>query len=156
MAVVPSGILSEPLDEFATLISQSATFQSWTGTATPAAAKARIVVRQAVGVPTRPFAAIDIVPGFEVRRGGHASGQMWLYFEATVTAGNSTEPDAYYEFANKVGAVLDEIMTEMENAGRLLIQSRGLAFETPPQRGSREEKGDDYYLCSFRVPWGLK
>lgn len=167
MTVAASGILSAPIDALAALVAASTTFQSWTGTASAAAALAycyKAEVGQIDGSTwKRPFARIGQSEEFEVQRGGYGLGVLVLDFEAAVSAdyqeGGASENDfvsALYEFTNKVGAIIADVRTGSEGSAALIVTA--ITMVVQPQRPREEVLGgakDDYFWCRFAVHFGL-
>ena len=116
MPVTPSGIQSAAIDSLRDLVAGSATFQSWTGTSTSAAAKERVYVRAVDGEGpigyVAPFAII-VPQSFHVNIvvGAFSGGELLLYFEGDVSAEyRANHKDATYEFTNYCGAIIKEVM----------------------------------------------
>jgi len=171
MAVAASGILSVPLDAMRTLIAATSAFQTWVGVETAAAAKAFIhlialneaaSLSQAEREALRPVAVIgfgddfhaaeDAEPGPYMRHGG----QIEVVFEAVITAAyTDDEADAVLEFANSVGAVVEEMESTSRGTGTYL-HLVGYHKTAGPGRYSPEDiaAGElDIYQMSFLFDW---
>lgn len=155
-----TGILSAPLDALADLVAASATFQTWVGAANAAAAKPRVYrsARDGSGGSgyTRPF-ALAVLPaefGVMLTHGSFASGAMDVLFEADIASGDlDSHEDAGYEFANKIGAIIDEMMAASYGGGYLFV--RKIEQVAPPARAENIEQSD-YYQAWYRVHYGLE
>ena len=131
-----TGFIAGPQLKFRELIASSATFQSIVGEVSEAAALNHVVpwVERA---PSRPLAlvGIPITSTTSLRVPNNAVGQLRARFEFDVDASHipaSGDTDAVaseklqnsgIDFGNKVGAIIQEIMIESLNGGRLLIRS---------------------------------
>lgn len=167
MSVTPSGILSEPLTLLRTLIASTDAFQSWTSTASTAAAEARIYPHAFDDASvTRPFAAVAWEPGAIVGRGGYIRGTMTLQFESEISEqyqrGGDEETayfDAALEHSNQVGAILEQAAVLAEADGMLhLDHEQMFRCLQPPARPPEAELLDgvtDYYWSKFAVEWGI-
>ena len=139
-----------------TLLSQSAAFQTWSGTANPAAALARIY-RVAVHAPDgkRPFACVGVpvelqgeLELMDAAQPLTASMVVGVLFEADATTGQdaaaATAGDEYAVYEPFALAV-DDIRQEVEEAGRNVATSywviTGSAMSLPVERAPLDEQG---------------
>lgn len=160
MPTSASDILSEPLDKIADLIAGGAVFQSWTGTASTAAAKAYCYI-QATEVFTRPGVVISWRRA-TVGRGGYVRGLIQLIFEATTPAayvrGTGAEKtdhtSATYAFLNSVGGIVRQIMEQAEGSGIPVVLSAGVDSTHVVARSDLPD-GEDYYQSVWLIPYGL-
>jgi hypothetical protein len=156
-----TSIVSTPTHLLAELVASSATFQTQTGTADEAAALAfvhEVSVRGADVV--RPMAVVSALRTHAIGRGGYGTGTLTLIFEDDVPDGygrddvTEGEPDnsaGSEEFRNWVGDVIDEMMDEQENGGRLLV--RRIDQDGELTRSGPEDVGD-YFQLRYMVHWG--
>jgi len=142
------------------MIADCASFRTWVGAATPAAALARIhlVATPATGA-TRPFAIVDqgSETGFEkfAESGWIASGSLFLLFEANVTeAYSDSEADSFFEFWNKIGAICDE-MTDLSGTGTYLNVTSITLEEGPFRSDAKAGENADYYQVILNIGWGV-
>ena len=163
MAVAPSGIFSIQLSILRTMISQSTSFQAWTGTANAAAALARIYFEaQDNSDVVRPFALVFMGNEYVQQSiaGGASTvfqptGQLVMMLEDDVAAENAdSHADAYFAFSNELGGLIEDLM-DLSNTDSLL------SFESIALTGgpSRTEKNDrvslgDVYTASYNMNWG--
>lgn len=171
MAVTAAGRLSLPLDNLQDLIANSGNFQTWTGTANAAAAKARIHVQAEGPSYTRPAAIVSLGPDDDWRSvqdsagaAGHYvdTGMLRVQFEANVASGNQADhTDALYEFTNNVGAIIDDMLglagsdtylvvheiRKTDGPGRIRIEDVGTDADEFSSDG-------DAYGIEFTVMWG--
>ena len=145
MAVTPSGMFSLPLANTETLLASLAAFQTWTATATAAAAKGHIYLTefddpaqgsqtdaqwQAARAAYRPLCVIgfaDNVEGEEdsVSQYWHKTGSMTVLFEeiaqneSGVAAADNpvTTKDAITHLMNHVGAIIEEMEAAVTGGG---------------------------------------
>ena len=152
MVVAATGITSVQLDDIIDLIANSATFQTWVGAETPAAAKSSIYVE---AIPTnpvssRPFAIITIEQITEQSVAGGsktAFAPMRTYglaFEMNITAGD-TPKDAAYRFFNSVDAIWDEIK-DLTGTGAYINIDNFQASSGPFRASGRRGKNDGDYM----------
>jgi hypothetical protein len=163
MAVTPSGIISGPVDSLADLWAASAQFQSITGAADAAEAKADFVHPGANANKQlrRPFVAIPFPENLvwaPVQRGAFGTGRLMCWYEAPVTSANAkTYADALYAFGNDLGQIVKEIVQESVNqtiaSGRLFITRCG--YDQPPVRSdSAEGDGKDFWAVPLFFEFG--
>ncbi len=157
-----SGPLSLPMEHLKTLLSNSATFQSWVGAADAAEALASIyMVRVDEETFTRPLAVIDIGEKYysNIRSGGGANffqkrGELLLMFEADVVEGSTSE-EAVLNFLDNVGGCLAD-MEELSGTPEFLSLHE-IEFDEAPTRSIDDEEPPegDFYRVKFIVTWGL-
>lgn len=126
MAVTPTGILSLPIDYLRDLIAAVTAFQTWTGTANAAAAKARIHVNALNKADiVRPFGIVGTGPGtvfIPPSMGAYGQHNLHLILEsAAITTGLSHE-DAVYTFLNSVGPIIEGAAELAGTPGYLVVQ----------------------------------
>jgi hypothetical protein len=155
MSVTPTGIFSVPIDTLATMISQSATFQSVTASASAAAAKQHVYVSavsaSGTGAFTRPYALVSIPEGFRIMQENYGTGELLILFEFAVAEGNlASYSDATYAFTNPIGAIVDELFA---NRGDNSLYLRELVTVSPPQRNDLNEDSQ-YFQVVLKVYYG--
>lgn len=164
MAVTPSGILAEPLLEIQRMLSEVSAFQDFVGESGDAAAA--LLRIHLIGVKesdiTYPFAVVGPGPWQRPVNAGGASdqfsagGENLIYFEAKVSAVNKdSEADAYFEFTNPIGDIIDGFENLSGAGGNLSFK----LIETPDnahRKSEREEVADeDRYSIRFVLTWGI-
>lgn len=163
MAVTPTGHLGKALDNLRTLVANSSTFQTWTGTATTAAAKARIYIESAdTGSPTRPFCVVGFGEDFAISKVGGGTGNTYrndgsllLWFEGAVSSGNAADSeDAAYEFLNDVDGILSDCQTLSGSGGYINVTEFGLLLG-PERSAPAQGETDDYMVMAFSVAYGI-
>ena len=158
MSVTPTGVLSLPLYNMQTLICNSATFRTWVGAATVAAARDRCyLVAQDETSITRPFAVVEFGGGFTYSKEAEpsiylGSGSLVVWFEDAVASGvQANHADAMFTFTNTVGAILTEMLDLSGTSGYINIRTiRDDA--AGPLRANIDETTDIIQL-PFRVDW---
>lgn len=154
MAVSPDGPFSTAVDKMRGMIAASSNFQAWTGAADATAAKARVYAVD-VNTPTRPFAYVSFPLGESILQlGGYAAGQLEIWFEAAVT--EADDLDAYYEFMNPVGKIMQDVAKLGGLPGWLSIPGADfLKLHQAPRRSAREGVSD-YYEAAFVFSYGTR
>lgn len=149
--------MNDTRDALADLVSLSATWQSWTGAADVAAAKARVhqvsvLPATVAGEPvfTRPLAWLPQVSEVNFGRGGYSNARFELVFEADVAA-NTADKAALDDFEAKCTAVVREMIVASEGSGRLMVRS---IQQTDPAGRSRRER-DPFLQVVYTVLAGL-
>lgn len=131
---MPSVTLTGPfggaLEALATLIANSATFQTWTGTASAAAALARIAIGTDLGTVSCPRVIVFLGDDVELQSqamgtnsmGFHqAKGTLCFQFQAAPDATYAGDPEnACKNFMNKIFNVVGE-MASLSGSGTYLI-----------------------------------
>lgn len=160
MSVTPSGNYSTFIDKFCDLIAGSSTFQTWVGAASSAAAKLKVypagIIRSEAEYPTDTAFCVVGVPELAYSQSGYVSAsRVDVFFESKVPPQyRNFSADAFYDHANKVGPVVDEIMVNSENtSGAIYIQTDSIFLKT--QR-SAEQENDDYFQTRVTFQLGLK
>lgn len=158
--VTPAGVLSLPLSRLRTLLSNVPAFQTFTGTASAAAALAKIYVDEAPP-DTRPMALIalnddwswnSIGEGAGVDYGYNLHGSLLLMIEAAVTstyAALSQSYNAAYEFHNSAGAVWAGICALSGSGSYLAVTGGDLVYVGRSDK--REGEANDYYQAIWRL-----
>lgn len=170
MAVVPTGILSLPLFNLATLLSKCPNFRAWTGTGNEAAAFARIEY-QAVddfnedtgaSTITHPFAMIQFSSqeNWALNTAGQGapseSGELILYFEDLVASENQdSQADAFFTFSNALGAIITDVFNLAVPNGLCVplqsITSFDGPYRDPKTRAATSAEMNNW---AFKVSWG--
>lgn len=160
MPVTPSGMLSLPLANLRTALSNCTAFQTWVGAANAAAALAYISLVEKGSSLTGKFAVIDDgtkYSGERLTSGAtfHEEGSLALIFQGNVHTDYATsEVDAQMEFTNSVGAILEELITYCGNNSNVFnIAKFSKIFG--PWRSDDEERnaGNDYIQMGFWLNW---
>ena len=131
MAATASGIFSLFLSNAETLLANSSNFQTWTGTASVAAAKTRISLVEIDSGYTRPYALIRFEQsgGWSVDAIAGGSDVSWsaelvdleIVFEATVSGDN--DEDYAITFLNNIGAIVEDMKVLAGTDAYLAAQS---------------------------------
>lgn len=175
MPVTPTGPISEPLAAVETLLSNSATFQTWTGAADAAAALNHIHV---IGLPTpaenrpsysaaelselRPMAVLnyDVAEPWAyegIAQGQYTpSGRVLIALEADVDSADARNfKEAAYTFLNAVGKIIEEMAEASEGGGYPVVQRVRLRMQ--PRRSEEKERPakGDYLVTIIGVEFGL-
>jgi hypothetical protein len=159
-----TGIVAEPTQAMADLVASSPAFQAAVGLGSEAAALARVYLISAKGIQVeRPFAIVSLPVNQRGGRGAFSSGEIIVIFEMEVDAAYKRDPEAEDDevdsgpaseaIRNWAGAVIEEVMNEQENGGRLILrryQQEGGLFRSP--------KGEDvdYFQLAYRFYWGTE
>lgn len=159
MSVVPTGPISLLFKHLQDQFADSSAFQTWVGHPGNAATAIGHAHVMADDDPDRPFVMITPGEDFSPIRIGeintfHTVGNIEVFFVAEVSAENAgNHTDAFYEFTNPVGAILDGIKALSGQAGYLNITS--MALEAGPMRASEEEVKPlgDTYFAQFTFQW---
>ena len=161
MSVTPTGPLSKPLNRLRTLLSESATWQTWTGSADATEALEHIYLVEAdPDEVTRPFAVVGFGDSYNARAEAGGAGQVYvdggelfLMFEDEPDSEHSAA-DAELTFLNNVGNSLSEMLEISGTDAYLTIEE--ITLDWGPARSRREEGDeDDYYQIAWRVNWGI-
>ena len=163
MPLTASGGLSLPLENLRTLLSNCTTFQTWTGTATPAAAAARIYLWGYDGTPTYPTAIVfwgdansydseAIASGGPNQFGVRADCDLIFLanIDTTYTTYASSFEQCMMAFCNDVGGIIDS-MKDLAGSGAYLNIESIRKIAGP----SRSDKSDTQNLIEivFRCTW---
>jgi len=162
MAVIPTGLLSKPVDNCRTLLANVEAVRTFLGAADVAAAEAMIYTFFAAASVARPLIVIGLPQGeygFE-RTGENAwlpvANGLEICFERAVPEeyqADGSEVDAMYDFTNLVGAAVEGIA---ELAGTdAYFNVVALTLQTGPGRATFEDKTGrgDFMQCVFRAEW---
>jgi len=162
VSVDPSGMLSEPLDNLATLIANCATWRTWVEADTVAEAKASIYPSPVdFDDMARPYACIWWDREFRKRAIAEYTSvagpnSLELVIEADVPeAYRDDHTDAMYWFLNQLGAIIAEAEALVATGNYFL--ARGWHMERNAIRRSLHEEsaGDgDYMRAVLRVEYG--
>lgn len=177
MTLAASGILAKPFELLANLVASSATFQSLTGTASEAAALAKVHFPFAddeatSGTEHAPAPRAIIEPGddYETNQVGigdwAARGTLILSLELrlpTTESATTIYTDAKNEllwFLNKVGAILAEMQANKYTNPATYLNAIGFRLLAGPTkdpsefRGTNEgDPGQRYYGVIYEVTW---
>jgi hypothetical protein len=164
----PDGILSLPLEAAREIIAASTEFQTWTGTASEAAAKERVwpVETPPTGedqdieeVAPSPLAIVDYgafvrerytVTNSNLFQHSTAGSDVAIYFRAKASG---DLPDAVWNFTNAVGAIIEDMEAwASELQGESLAINR-VELTQPPMRVeyTRRERDGDYWECVVTI-----
>jgi hypothetical protein len=160
MPVTPTGMLSLPLANLRTALSNCAAFRTWVGAADATAALAYISLVEKGGSLTGKFAVIDDGTEYMGERTSsgatfHEEGSLALIFQGNVHADNAnSEVDAQFEFTNSVGAILEELIEYCGNNSNVFNISK-FSKIFGPWRADDEERnaGNDYIQMGFWIGW---
>lgn len=128
MTVSASSWLSLPIEMARSMISESSTFQTWTGVASAAAALPFIHMFETNSHEvTGPLCLVDWAPDFVYEResltsgaGWIASGELSFYFADLLSNMDTDTPTV--DFCNKVGGVFNDLRQLTVPPGRLLFR----------------------------------
>lgn len=174
----PSGPISEAIELLRQTLGASATFRTWTSTATQEDAEAKIY-KGALPKPVsgkyahtlaelqtlRPYAIIFEQPeeGFQVRatalsgsRDFVASGSFGILLEWDIPSDISDDPaEIAIQFRNTYGGIIDDMAGLASVAGYLDINE--MAVEDGPWRSHEDdlEMYGDVKIVMLRVSWGI-
>lgn len=148
--VAAAGMFSLPLDYLRDMLANSSNFQTWTGTATAVAAKARTFVIGADDDETLPLAVVGWQSfarqsvGSGSRNHFEGSGPLWLVLIAS--AASDTEENEAFTFVNNVGAIIADVEALAGQAGYLDIRSIDLDYleRTEPNEDEAQTAGDTW------------
>lgn len=157
MSVTPSGCLSLPLYRLQTLICNSASFRTWVGAATVAAARSRCYLVTGGAAPTRPCVIVGFTEEWRYERVGEPitwadQGSLSVLFQEDVsTANQAVSSDALFATTNTVGAILTEVMELAGTSDYLNVHT--IAFEIAPPLRSGKDESEDAIWMGFRFYW---
>lgn len=176
MPVTPDGPISLSIAALRSMVSKSATFQTWVGAANETLALARVFTVAALPyddageydiatiVALRPYVLINLHSrqGFRYSRDSNDSfidhGQLTIHFEANISAGTnaSNYQDVITTFTNNVGKTLSEIVAQANAGGSLLIQE--IQSITPFARADPKliKSMGDFHFAAFSANYGLQ
>ena len=149
-----------PVDVLRSMLSNSATFQAWTGTVSAVTALDYIhVVEVDADDIVRPLAIIDDSAGeawasTRISTGHYTDGgSLFILFEQSVDE-SDTEQEALADFDETIrGCVYD--MQGLAPSGTIAIHE--VTYETPPMRATDDKQAaeGDYYRARLQVVWGV-
>ena len=167
MAVVPAGIMSEPLSRLAAMLADCEAWQSWVEAddATEALGHIRYVEIGADELTTlQPWALIDQGASFNldtVAGGGFdqmtVGGSLLLRIQDAVAEAVADDPAAaQFTFANHLGAVISGLRALAGGSGRLPELSFELLdlYRPDPKLRVPGQEGD-FFSATFEIRWGL-
>lgn len=175
----PTGPISLAQQRARILLADSATFRTWTGTASQAAALNRIHLKRMATVPTskaewiaaRPFCIVDLPENnafvMEKTAGGRGnyyveSGAIMLQFESEVADPDDLE-DSRRIVENQLGVIFSEMWDLSGNDGATevggttaYLNMRGVDLVYGPIGTADDEKAtqSDYILTIAMLNWG--
>ncbi len=181
MAVSPTGVLSKPIDLLEDLIAESATFQTWVGAASAAAAKTSIHLLQlpdpadsdgyslVESQGKRPFCLLGFPVGAPNRFNRIADGATLTFAERgtlLMAFENNIEPiedpdtldDRLFTFLNNIGGIFADILAKAGTSDG----SKAFLWVSAVEiieffRADRDELSThgDYFWLSASVDWGF-
>ena len=156
MAVTPSGSVSLPLSYARTQLANCSAFQTWTGTASVAAALAKIYVVVATTGYTLPVAVIEWNGDFGYEISGRGTrnfydqtGSLNILFRGSVDSDHN-EFDAAMTFTNSIGAIVEDFNELSGQAGYLDVDNLTMNEFRRPEDDEKETYGD-FYETSWTV-----
>lgn len=173
MTVNPTNIINLPLKHMQTLLSNCSNFQTWTGTASAAAAAARIHLYGEVDTEgqrnvTYPVAAIFFGEPNSIRGtkefGGSgglytAEGDMDVLFIADVPAAYAGDDagdwaDRYVNFNNTIGAIIEDALAlaDTNDGTNQYLNVTGWAKVSGPGRSDKADE-EDRLQVAIRFAW---
>lgn len=162
MPVTPTSIETLPAEGLRTHIANSATFRTKTGTASEAAAKARIYIERVDGTGrlgstqqyVAPYALIATSEdeGHGYFGGMGNNGTLEVLFEGDSDAAHLTGEDRWYDFGNWVGAVRKEVLERASTQGLIIRRFSGVGVPSFEQEGNERR----YLYRWYKVEWGLE
>lgn len=155
MSVTPTGPISLLFKHLQNQFADGSAFQTWTGNPGDAvAAKLHAHVMAEDGEPDTPFVMITPGEDFQPVKIGEVNtyetiGSLSVYLVADVSSENADDhTDAFYEFTNDVGGILNGLKDLSGTAGYLNITS--MPWTAGPWRTRKEDRkklGDQYFLA---------
>lgn len=157
--VTPTGMLSAPIANLRTALSNVTAFQTWVGAVDAAAALAFIgIVERAAS--TGNFAVIDDGDQFDVEMldsgaGFSDEGNLLLLFQGDVDEDDAaSEESAQLTFTNAVGGILEALIAYCGNNRNVFSIARVSKMFGPARAGDTErQNGVDYEQIGFLVGW---
>lgn len=145
----PDGFLSVPVDMLRTIISECATFQAWTGNPGNAASAISYIFPFGVADPDTESVqcVVTYTDGTRFWKVGGGEGNVYnvqgnlrAYFTAPIDGSLiDTESAAAYDFANRMGNIMEEIQDLSDVSGRINLVS--MSLPEPPARCAYEIEG---------------
>lgn len=159
MPVTPTGILSLPLANLRTALSNVASFQAWVGAANAAEALGSIGLVERDDL-ARPFVVIDdgdewSAAMIDAGASFMDEGDVVLFFEDDVAAEHQgSESDAQLAFTNAVGEILEDLIAYCGN-NRDVFSIASVKKLFGPARSDDKERqaGEDYQQIGFVIGW---
>jgi hypothetical protein len=153
-----SGYVVLPAEELRTLLATTSEFQTWTGTGSVAAAKARIYL-VAEASPARPFVLISIEEAEARRIAGGArgfflhAGALRAMWEDDVAEGDQASHEAAENaFLGDIDTIMDAALDLAGSDDHIALMSFDLSDD--PSR-SLPDAADDFYQAHSIARWGL-
>lgn len=162
MSITPTGDLSLRIQNLRLLVAASSTFQGIVGAENAAAALASVYPGESPdfrdsAIPA--FAVVDYESGYDVpilaegHTGVFVPGSRFLLV-LVIPITESTVSDAYFDFANDVGAIVADMIAQSAVPGYLVVNTIGLSTQllrTDPEEG----ESDAHYFVKLSVTTGL-
>jgi hypothetical protein len=151
MAVVASGVLSEPIDDLRSLIATLASWQTWTGHATAATAIEHIYLVEATAAAGVPFVILDYGDDISMVRQSVRADMPWktdgwiaMYIRAAVATATPalTDAEVMLTFYNNVGALLGDLQLAGWQPPKLCIESMVVRGMARTDEAKRTREGD--------------
>lgn len=156
MAVAPTGMFSLQVSQMRDLLANCVSFQVWAGVdGDPdpvASALAKIVMVREVPEKLSPgfYAAVFTPEGAEYTIEGLSSGELGVGIKVDVT--EDDEADAFFAFANPLGAVVAEMFEKAQSGGyQVLRRVRALI-----QRGALRDEVSPFYFVELSFDYGVE
>ena len=161
-----SGPLATKIVALQTLLSNSTWFQTWTGTADAAAAKARCIIgpEYADDGTTKPFVELLESEGLFQRLAAgdktYSGGEIIVAVHGTITAAYANiGRDAYIEMLNDFGGLADAIIADANSPTYLAVRHVRVmqppAFETLAGRSDATKRYTSWYGI-LSAAWGVQ
>jgi hypothetical protein len=151
VAVVATGILSEPMDDLRSLIATLASWQTWTGHATAAAAIAHIYLVEAPAAATDPFIILDYGDDIAMVRQSPRIDMPWrtdgwfaLYLRAVPATDTPalTDAEVMLSFYNSVSSLVGDLQLSGWMPPKLCIESMVVRGMARTEEAKRTREGD--------------
>lgn len=161
--VTAAGFLSQPIDRCRLMVARSATFQALTGSADEAAALAKCFLFEIPASENGWLCLLDwdsiafdrqAINNRSAYGGSRwlAAGAIELFFQASFASLDVSDPDL--DFANKIGAILDEISAQC--GGRDTINIITMTAQPPMRPDAESVNGQNLVeiaiTLAFRLP----
>lgn len=155
MAVSPTGDISLRISRVRAMVANSTTFRTWVGAADAAAALAYIHVGEYIGEGPGPLCVVGMVPGGKYINVAQGMSQTWeegiqIFVEFADDIAVDDQTDAYYTFANAVGAIRAEVMA-LSGSSTSYAVIGSMTMVVPPTRGETLDGKGDAMECIFVV-----
>ena len=157
--VAGTGIFGGPLEAARDLLANAAAFQTWTGTSTVSAARARTHLASPAETDTRPLAVLALGDSFTARAAEEPclwpdhTGNVYCVFEQALAPGQS-EKDAKIDLMNHVGAILEDA-EQLAGVGAVLNMTRSRKRFGPAVYDPRDTAAGAPAVCqaSWEMEW---